>query len=171
MWSGRRNLYEERGMSIRDSLKPLVRKAIVGWAFLTRAAILGVRGVVRRGDGAVLLVRHSYLPGWYLPGGGVDPGETLAEAFAREVMEETGVALAGPPRLVSMHLNRGVSRRDHVGFFVAQAVDGELGPSPSPREIVETGWFLLDRLPEGTTAGTRRRLAEVCDGVPASPTW
>jgi 8-oxo-dGTP pyrophosphatase MutT (NUDIX family) len=158
-------------MSIGTSLKPLVRKAIVVWAFLTRAAILGVRGVVRRSDGAVLMVRHSYLPGWYLPGGGVDPGETFAEAFVREVMEETGVALAGPPRLLSMHLNVGVSRRDHVGFFVADAASDDLGPSPSPREIVETGWFPLDRLPEGTTAGTRRRLAELCDGVPASPTW
>lgn len=158
-------------MSILHRLKPLILKAVIARHLLLGAKVLGVRGVVRRADGAVLLVRHTYLPGWYLPGGAVDTGETAAAAFVREVAEETGVGLAGPPRLVSLHLNSRVSRRDHVAFFVVEAEGDALGPSPSPREIAETGWFLPDRLPEATTGATRRRLAELAGEMPASPTW
>jgi ADP-ribose pyrophosphatase YjhB (NUDIX family) len=137
------------------------------WA---RNARLGVRGVVRRADGRVLLVRHTYMPGWYLPGGGVDAGETAAEAFVREVAEETGVRLEAAPRLVSIHVNPRVSPRDHVVFLV-----GEAPASAEARgdglEIADCGFFALDDLPEGVTAATRRRLDEVFAGVAATRTW
>ncbi|TBW37420.1 NUDIX domain-containing protein [Siculibacillus lacustris] len=158
-------------MTWAERLQPLTRRLAIAVGLMRRATTLGVRGVVRRHDGAVLLVRHTYLGGWYLPGGGVDLGETVAAAFAREVVEETGVRLAGPPRLVSFHHNPAVSRRDHVAFFVAEAEESELGPSPSPWEIAETGFFTLDDLPATATAGTRRRLAELYDGVPESAEW
>lgn len=49
----------------------------------------GVGGVVTNGSGAVLLVHHG--EHWTIPGGGVDPGETFAEALQREVTEEAGI--------------------------------------------------------------------------------
>ena len=52
----------------------------------------GVSGLIVR-DGRVLLVRRGKEPfkgHWSLPGGGVEPGETLREAVKREVREETG---------------------------------------------------------------------------------
>lgn len=150
------------------------------WAFLKRISLwrgrfmrnatLGVRGVVRRADGRVLLVRHTYLPGWYLPGGGVEAGETAAEAFAREVAEETGVKLDDAPRLVSTHLNLRASPRDHVVFFVAGVV-ATTEVAGASLEIAECGFFALDALPEGVTAATRRRLDEVFGGVVPSRTW
>jgi ADP-ribose pyrophosphatase YjhB (NUDIX family) len=159
------------GMTMRAIRRWLGSRASHGWALLTRAVVFGVRGVVRRPDGAVLLVRHTYLPGWYLPGGAIDPGETAADAFAREVAEETGVRLATPPRLLSLHLNRRVSRRDHVAFFLAETEAVGLGRSPSPLEIAEIGFFVPDDLPAQTTDATRRRLAEVFAGLPPSSDW
>jgi ADP-ribose pyrophosphatase YjhB (NUDIX family) len=42
-------------------------------------------------DGRVLLTQREDFPVWCLPGGGVDPGESLAQAAVREVREETGL--------------------------------------------------------------------------------
>jgi 8-oxo-dGTP diphosphatase len=59
-------------------------------------------GAVMHDDaGRLLLVRRGHEPGrglWSLPGGRVEPGETLAEAVEREVLEETGLRVrAGAP--------------------------------------------------------------------------
>ncbi len=158
-------------MSLVRLAKPLVKR-LTGWVgLLLRATTLGVRGVVRDADGRVLLVRHTYLPGWYLPGGGVDPGETAAAAIAREIAEETGVAVVGPPRLFGLYLNRSASRRDHVALWVFDADVGRPTPRRAALEIAEVSFFALDALPDATTAATRRRLAEVFDGAGATQDW
>lgn len=158
-------------MNFVKMAKPVVQK-LSGWvALLTRAMSLGVRGVVRDADGRVLLVRHTYLPGWYLPGGGVDRGETTVDAVIREIAEETGVRVAGPPRLVGLYLNRRTSARDHVALYVFDTAVGRPDLRAAPWEIAEVGFFALDALPDDTTAATRRRLAEVFDGVAVARTW
>lgn len=133
-----------------------------------RGMTLGVRAAVFRGED-VLLVRHSYLPGWYFPGGGVAPGETLATALARELVEETRVILEGSPTLFGVYLNRTISRRDHVALYLCPAWrhDDSL---PLSGEITEYGFFPPEALPEGTTAATRQRLAEIA-GAPATGDW
>ena len=47
-------------------------------------------------DGAVLLVQDPTGHAWHLPGGGVEPGESLIDALVREVMEETGLHVVPP---------------------------------------------------------------------------
>ncbi|RUT78707.1 NUDIX domain-containing protein, partial [Mesorhizobium sp. M7A.T.Ca.US.000.02.1.1] len=52
---------------------------------LRRPMTLGVRGLIHdRASKSVFLIRHTYVPGWQLPGGGVEVGETMNEALARE---------------------------------------------------------------------------------------
>ncbi|MER9893479.1 NUDIX domain-containing protein [Mesorhizobium sp. M0119] len=138
---------------------------------LRRPMTLGARGLIHdRASNSVFLIRHTYVPGWHLPGGGVELGETMIEALTREVFEEGNIALTGPPVLKSLHFNRRASRRDHVGLYLVEEFD-QPSPKLPDREIAEAGFFPLDRLPEGTTPATLRRIAEVFKGNPVSPYW
>lgn len=139
-------------------------------ARVTRGMTLGVRGVVLDDEGQVFLVRHSYVKGWHLPGGGVDPGETLAEALAKELREEGNILMEEEPRLLGVYLNRRASPRDHVAVFVVRRFR-QTGPRPPDREIVECGFFPVAAPPEGATAGTRRRIAEALEGRAAGAEW
>jgi ADP-ribose pyrophosphatase YjhB (NUDIX family) len=138
---------------------------------LRRPMTLGVRALIHdRAANSVFLIRHTYVPGWQLPGGGVELGETAAEALARELAEEGNIVLAGPPVLRSMHFNRQSSRRDHVGFYLVENFR-QSAPKLPDREIAEAGFFPLERLPEETTPATLRRIAEVFEGAAVSPYW
>lgn len=140
------------------------------WFLVSRGMTLGVRAAVIDPEGRVLLVRHTYVAGWHLPGGGVETGETALVALERELAEEGKVALAGPPRLHGVFLNRTASRRDHVLVYEVRAFR-DLGPRTAGREIAEAAFFPLDALPAGTTAPTRRRLAEIAGGHEPSAEW
>lgn len=148
----------------------LVTRLVHGWGRLTRGMTLGVKAAVVDEGGAVLLVRHGYVPGWHLPGGGVEVGETAEEALARELREETGIIIRQRPNLHGLLLNRNLARRDHVAVYVVR--DFERGAMPPPsREIAESGFFAPDRLPETTTGPTRRRIHEIVTGRPPAAHW
>jgi len=139
------------------------------WLAFRRPLTLGVRVVVRDGDGGVLLVRHSYKGGWHLPGGGVDKGESMAAAAVRELREETGLIAAGPARLISLHARIGRWGSDHV------AVMGIGGWTGTPRtdgfEIVEVAFHPAEALPHDLSPGTRRRLDEILGGAAPGEFW
>lgn len=137
---------------------------------LYRGMTLGVRAAVLSEAGEVLLVRHTYAPGWHLPGGGVEPGETLAEALAKELREEANIVLTAPAVLHGVFLNRHASRRDHVAVYMVRHFAQSAQKQPD-REIAEARFFPLAALPDGTTPGTRRRLREIVEGAPPGPEW
>ncbi|WP_243371063.1 NUDIX domain-containing protein [Microvirga solisilvae] len=139
------------------------------WRF-ARGMTLGVRAVVLDSQNRVFLIRHTYVPGWHLPGGGVETGETAIDALTRELVEEACIVLDEPPALAGVFFNSRVSRRDHVLVYVARRFT-VLAEKQPDREIAEAGFFPLDNLPEGTTAATRRRLAEILEGQAPSATW
>ncbi len=148
---------------------------ITQWSFLilsrfTRGMTLGVRGMVIDHENRIFLVRHSYVRGWHMPGGGVEVGETLLEALAKELREEGNIVFTQEPRLIGIYLNRVASKRDHVAVYLLRDFE-QTAPRGPDREIVETGFFPLDALPTETTQATRRRIAEALSGVPITQTW
>ena len=139
------------------------------WRF-ARGLTLGVRGMVFDRDGRVFLIKHSYADGWQLPGGGVEVGETLRQALARELMEEGHIELTGPPALHGAYFHPYYSRRDHVLVYVVRDFRQATEPVPN-HEIAAHGFFPVDALPPDTTVGTRARIAEVVNSKPAPERW
>jgi ADP-ribose pyrophosphatase YjhB (NUDIX family) len=156
--------------SLRRSTEPLLRRAMHAYWRFSRGLTLGVRAVVLDPQARVFLVRHSYVAGWHLPGGGVEVGETLTEALARELKEEGNIEYDGEPPLLGVYFNRRASRRDHVAVFVIRAFRQPTPPVPN-HEIVAHGFFPPDALPADTSAGTRARIAEALRGVPRAAVW
>jgi 8-oxo-dGTP pyrophosphatase MutT (NUDIX family) len=126
------------------------------WLFFVRPVTLGVRMMLLR-DGQVLLVRHTYVPGWFMPGGGIQRGETLDAAARRETKEELGAELHDL-RLLGAYSNFKELKSDHNVLFLS--TDFTLGRKQD-REIAEVRFFPLDALPKDLSPGHRRRLQEV----------
>jgi 8-oxo-dGTP pyrophosphatase MutT (NUDIX family) len=159
-----------KAQGIRTRLEPMLRQVFhLYWRF-ARGMTLGVRAVVLDGDGRVFLVKHSYVSGWHLPGGGVEVGETFADALRRELMEEGRIELSGEPALHGLFLNSHVSRRDHVAVYVVRHFRQDRLPEPN-HEIVACDFFDAAALPPEATEGTRLRIAEVLEGRAPIPTW
>ena len=155
---------------LRRSLEPALRRLFHLYWWFARGMTLGVRAVVLDAEGRVFLVKHSYVNGWHLPGGGVENGETLRAALARELAEEGRIELAGEPLLFGIYLNDHVSRRDHVAVYVVRNFTQDRLPAPN-LEIVDCGFFETGALPTETTEGTRRRISEVTENRPQIQTW
>ena len=151
------------------------RQRLIARVFLTLKGFwhrltLGARVMVVDGD-KVLLIRHTYVPGWQFPGGGVSPGETLETCGARETLEETGYRVTGPMELFGIYHNAStVTDRDHVAFYVARRFEKEFDRKPD-REIAEVGWFDRRNLPEKVTPATSQRIDEYFDGAPRRDIW
>jgi 8-oxo-dGTP pyrophosphatase MutT (NUDIX family) len=156
--------------SLRRRFEPALRRLLHFYWRFARGMTLGVRAVVLDGENRVFLVEHSYLTGWYLPGGGVEVGETLLDALRRELAEEGRIELSGEPVLHGLFLNSHVSRRDHVAVYLIRHFHQDRLPEPN-REIVACGFFDAAALPAGTTKGTRLRISEVLEDKAPIATW
>ena len=97
-----------------------------------------VGGIVTGPDGRILLIRRGNPPAqgcWSVPGGRVEPGEEDAEATAREVLEETGLA-------VGVHTTQFAIREPRVGLFepvlrvAAEEMDRAMHPHPTLSEAI-----------------------------------
>ena len=154
----------------RRALEPLIRPAMHTYWRFARPATLGARALVIDGQGRVFLVKHSYIDGWHLPGGGVETGESIGQALARELAEEGNIRLTRAPRLHGVYFNKRVSRRDHVALYIVRDFIQEQPPKAN-REIVAHGFFAREALPEDTSRATRARIAEVFDGAEVSELW
>ena len=131
---------------------------------------VGARAMLIEGD-KVLLIRHTYTPGWQFPGGGVEPFETAEAGAAREALEETGYRVVGRGALHGLFLNRVAGGgRDHVGVYVWKTIERARAFEPN-LEIAECGWFPLAALPEGIERGTAERLHEFLTGATPPADW
>ena len=155
---------------LRRRLEPALRRGVHFYWRFARGMTLGVRAVVLDSENRVFLVKHSYVSGWHLPGGGVEAGETFRDALRRELAEEGRIELTGEPALHGVFFNSHVSRRDHVAVYLVRHFRQDRLPEPN-REIVASGFFKTAVLPAETTSGTRLRIAEVIESREPILTW
>ncbi|HXW42263.1 MAG TPA: NUDIX domain-containing protein [Xanthobacteraceae bacterium] len=156
--------------AIRRLFEPAIRRSLHAHWRMSRGLTVGVRAVVFDGEGRIFLVKHSYVSGWHLPGGGVETGETMVTALQRELREEGNIELTEPPVLHAIYFNRRISRRDHVAVYIVRAFR-QLAPPQPNREIVAHGFFAPQALPEDTTRATRERIAEVITDRRPADLW
>ena len=151
--------------------KPRLRDRVFqSWFRFCRSLTLGVRGVVVDAEGRVLLVRHTYTPGWHFPGGGVEKRETAVLSMQRELKEEAGIEVARSAiRLLSVHANHTFFPNDHV--LVYRIDDWTQGQPTSRGEIAEVRFVDPLMPPEDVSPGTRRRLDEIFAGADTSDLW
>jgi 8-oxo-dGTP pyrophosphatase MutT (NUDIX family) len=138
------------------------------YCFIFRPKFLGVRVMLIQ-DEHVLLVRQTYIPGWFMPGGGVKRGETLEEAVRREAREEVGAEM-GELSLLGSYTHFGEYKSDHNALFLC--TDFTLNMKKD-REIAEARFFSLDALPDELMDGHRKRLEEYRTGreIPQFGEW
>jgi ADP-ribose pyrophosphatase YjhB (NUDIX family) len=150
--------------------KNLITRLNAIYRGLFKSLTVGVRGAIIDERDRVFLVRHTYVRGWHLPGGGVEIGEPVPLALQRELREEAGIELTGPPVLHGIFFNSNASRRDHVLVYVVR----EFAVVESKRtdaEIAEAAFFPLSELPPGTAPSSRARLNEIVTGQRPASIW
>lgn len=150
----------------------LIGKAARLYWHITRPWTIGVRAVLLDAEDRVALVRHTYTDQWYLPGGGVKKGESIAAALLRELEEEIAVREPCIERVLGVYHSRREGKDDHIVIFVARVADppGDLTRA-DPIEIEDARWFSLDALPANISPATARRIAEYRDGATGMGAW
>lgn len=154
----------------KQLFRGLSKLVLQPWFRLTRAMTLGVRVAVFDENGRVLLIRHTYAPGWLFPGGGVERGETVYQALERELFEEAAIVTqAKNAQLVGLFCNDKHFRGDHIALFHVTQFEAKTWKANG--EIAEMGFFDPNDLPRTTTNGTRRRIAEIIANQSSPAHW
>jgi len=126
---------------------------LAAWAVEGTGLAAGAR--VRDPAGRVALIKNEWTDGWFVPGGRVEPGESLPAAARREVREETGLEAAVEAPLVVVeqtYREAATGRQRFTAAFVVFAARAEGSIPDADRlgvrdgEIRAAGWF--ETLPE-----------------------
>lgn len=150
--------------------KRIVTKVLQRYWRVSRGLTLGAQAVLIDPDDRILLIRHTYRPGWHFPGGGVERGETVETALARELEEEAGVVLTQNPQLFGLYSNAANFPNDHIALFIARSWYQVRVPTPN-REIADHRYFARDALPPDLSPGAARRIEEIFEERVRNPLW
>ena len=113
-------------------------------------------------DGKILLTKRDDFQVWCLPSGGVEDGESLAEAAIRETKEETGIDVR-LTRVIGVYSRLGGIPDVHAILYEAKPIGGKLRVQPG--ETLEGDYFPFDKLPEDISFGHVKRIEDAIKGA------
>ena len=122
---------------------PAVTILRVYW-FIFRPKTFGVKIVLERSDGFVLLVKHTYGVKWTFPGGGLKSGEDGEAGLRREIKEELGLDINNPTFLGSF-TSEVEYKKDTVFVYTTRIEKIEF--KADPLEIEKLDWFDINTMP------------------------
>lgn len=140
----------------------------LGTKALMSPVAFGVNAIVDDGEGKIVLVRHRYMAGLHLPGGGVSAGEPPAKAILRELREELGLKTAAPPEFLALYTRQFGFVTNVVALYLVREARFEFRPNLEIRAIAHVDPHAP---PDDVRPGTRRRLAELVGDAEISPYW
>lgn len=135
---------------------------------VVRPTLLGASAIAEDEQGRVLLVRHSYMPGWSLPGGGVGYNEPPEAAAIRELQEEVGLNSSDVPELFGLYTRKVAWFSNVITLYRLRNAHIDFRPNLEVREVM---FCDPSSPPPDTQAGTLRRLAELTGKAERSPYW
>lgn len=113
-------------------------------------------------EGRILLTKREDFEVWCLPGGGVEAGESLAQAAIREVKEETGLDVE-ITHLVGAYSRLGGFPDVHALLYAARPIGGEIRLQPG--ETVDVRYFSSTELPAEMLFGQKQRILDALNGL------
>ncbi len=113
-------------------------------------------------EGKILLTQREDFETWILPSGGVEDGESVAQAAIRETKEETGLDVE-LTRLVGVYSRLSNMPSVSAVLFTAKPIGGEIKCQEG--ETIAVKWFDFDRIPNPLSAGHKRRIEDAISGV------
>lgn len=129
---------------------------------------LGARAIIINDKDEVLLVRHTYDPYWYIPGGGVKKGESTKAAVLRELKEEVGITVHEDPILFGIYHHLYKQVNDYPVVYIIKKFSQIETSCP---EIEEAAWFDYRQPPDMISSGSMRRLTEYFTNQTHSEQW
>lgn len=120
---------------------------------------VGVYAVIFEGAKVLLALRRDIV-WWNLPGGGMEPGETVEEAMRREVREETGLEVE-VERVIGVYSKP--QKQEVVLTFRCRIVGGQLQETEESREC---RFFLPEEIPIQTLPKHRQRVEDALQNRP-----
>lgn len=144
-----------------------VRRKLQCWLNM---ATVGVKAMIINDKSEILLVKHTYMSGWHLPGGGVEPGETPKTAIIREIREETGIAVQGEPHLFAIYTHQIMGASDYPMLYIVKDFMS-MAKAKLCSEIAKAQWFHVQNLPTDATESTQLRIKEYLEGLPPAERW
>lgn len=112
--------------------------------------------IVRRGHRFLLTQEQKYGSTWSLPGGRVEPGESLVAAAVREVLEETGVPIRIDGVLRIEHAAAETTARVRV-LFVGTPIDDTAPKTTADEESLGAAWLTIDEIRKRPLRGAELR--------------
>ncbi len=113
----------------------------------------------------ILLTKRDDFEVWCLPGGGVEEGESVAQAAIRETKEETGLDVK-LTSLVGIYSNTGAFPSAHAVLFTAVPIGGEIQIQPG--ETIDVCYFTFDDIPDDLSFGHRKKIEDARNGIGGS---